>query len=211
MYFRVTLPALQDGKKDEAITFVKERVMTEFDNTPGLLSMTAAIVGETSGINIACYESKESMEAVLDQIQGILSEAANLMAAPPVIYQGDAVYGKVYQTMGKESQRPSYLRLVVGVAKDTEAVLNFLKEKVEPIYEDSDGLQVTGAIFDGNSAISWNFWDSEEDMNAAVEKLQAVLDSESETDLFDGSTIAYMGPVYAGKLFIDFNEGDTPT
>ena len=48
-------------------------------------------------------------------------------------------------------------------------------------------------------------------MNAAVEKLQAVLDSESETELFDGGTIAYMGPVYAGKLFIDFNEGDTPT
>ena len=210
MYFRVTLPALQDGKKDEAVSFVKERVMTEFDNTPGLLSMTAAITGDTTGINIACYESKESMEAVIDQIQGILSEAADLMAAPPVIYQGDAVYGKVYQTMGKESQRPSYLRLVVGVAKDTEAVLNFLKEKVDPIYEESEGLQVTGAIFDGDSAISWNFWDSQEDMDAAVAKLQDALDSESETDLFDGSTIAYMGPVYAGKLFIDFNEGDTP-
>ena len=37
MYFRVTLPALKEGKKDEAMTFVKERVMTEFDNTPGLL------------------------------------------------------------------------------------------------------------------------------------------------------------------------------
>ena len=48
-------------------------------------------------------------------------------------------------------------------------------------------------------------------MNAAVEKLQAALDSESESEMFDGSTIAYMGPVYAGKLFIDFNEGDTPT
>ena len=36
------------------------------------------------------------------------------------------------------------MRLVVGVAKDTNAVLNFLKEKVEPIYEDSDGLQITG-------------------------------------------------------------------
>ena len=81
---------------------------------------------------------------------------------------------------------------------------------MEPIYEESEGLQVTGAIFDGSSAISWNFWDSEEDMNAAVEKLQAALDSESESELFDGSTIAYMGPVYAGKLFIDFNEGDTP-
>ena len=210
MYFRVTLPALQDGKKDEAVSFVKERVMTEFDNTPGLLSMTAAITGDTTGINIACYESKESMEAVIDQIQGILSEAADLMAAPPVIYQGDAVYGKVYQTMDKESQRPSYLRLVVGVAKDTEAVLNFLKEKVEPIYEDSEGLQITGALFDGNSAISWNIWDTQEAMDSAVEKLQGALDSESESDLFDGSTVAYMGPVYAGKLFVDFKEGETP-
>jgi tartrate dehydratase beta subunit/fumarate hydratase class I family protein len=47
-------------------------------------------------------------------------------------------------------------------------------------------------------------------MDAAVAKLQEALDSESETDLFDGSTIAYMGPVYAGKLFVDFNEGETP-
>jgi hypothetical protein len=28
--------------------------------------------------------------------------------------------------------------------------------------------------------------------------------------LFDGTTIAYMGPVYAGKLFVDFKEGETP-
>ena len=58
MYFRVTLPALQDGKKDEAISFVKERVMTEFDDTPGLLSMTAAITGETSGINMSCLRKQ---------------------------------------------------------------------------------------------------------------------------------------------------------
>ena len=211
MYFRITLPALQEGKKDEAISFVKENVMPEFDGTPGLLTMMAAITGETSGINMAAYESKEAVEAVEEKIQGVLSKAAGMMAAPPIIYQGEAVYGKVYQTMAKDSARPSFLRLVVGVAKDTEAVLSFLKEKVEPIYEESEGLQVTGAIFDGSSAISWNFWDSEEDMNAAVGKLQAALDSESESELFDGSTIAYMGPVYAGKLFIDFNEGDTPT
>tara|TARA_B100000700_G_scaffold322154_1_gene423002 strand:- start:92 stop:727 length:636 start_codon:yes stop_codon:yes gene_type:complete len=211
MYFRITLPALQEGKKDEAISFVKENVMPEFDGTPGLLTMMAAITGETSGINMAAYESKEAVEAVEEKIQGVLSKAAGMMAAPPIIYQGEAVYGKVYQTMAKDSARPSFLRLVVGVAKDTEAVLSFLKEKVEPIYEESEGLQVTGAIFDGSSAISWNFWDSEEDMNAAVGKLQAALDSESESELFEGSTIAYMGPVYAGKLFVDFNEGDTPT
>ena len=211
MYFRVTIPALQDGKRDEAVSYVKEKVMPEFTGTPGLLTMMAAITGENSGINLSCYDSKESLDAAQEKIQGVLSGAANLMSAPPVVYEGEAVYGKVYQTMAKDSQRPSYLRLVVGVAKETDAVLNFLKEKVEPIYEESIGLQVTGAIFDGNSAISWNFWDSKEDMDVAVTKLQAALDSESETDLFDGSTIAYMGPVYAGMLNSDFNEGDTPT
>lgn len=211
MYFRITIPALQDGKRDEAVSYVKEKVMPEFAGTPGLLTMMAAITGENSGINLSCYESKEHLDAAQEQIEGVLSGAGSLMSAPPVVYEGDAVYGKIYQTMAKDSQRPSYLRLVVGVAKETDAVLNFLKEKVEPIYEESEGLQVTGAIFDGNSAISWNFWDSKEDMDAAVTKLQAVLDSESETDLFDGSTVAYMGPVYAGMLNTDFNEGDTPT
>ena len=211
MYFRVTIPALQDGKRDEAVSYVKEKVMPEFTGTPGLLTMMAAITGENSGINLSCYDSKESLDAAQEKIDGVLSGAASLMAAPPVVYEGEAVYGKVYQTMAKDSQRPSYLRLVVGVAKETDAVLNFLKEKVEPIYEESDGLQVTGAIFDGNSAISWNFWDSQEAMDSAVAKLQDALDSESETDLFDGSTVAYMGPVYAGMLNMDFNEGDTPT
>ena len=210
MYFRITIPALQNGKKDEAISFVKEKVMTEFDGTPGLLSMTAAITGEVSAINMAAWENKEASEAVAGKIQATLAEAASFMSAPPIIYEGDAVYGNVYKSIGVGEQKPSYMRLVVGVAKDTDAVLNFLKEKVEPIYEDSDGLQITGAIFDGNSAVSWNFWDSEEAMEAAVEKLQAALNSEAESDLFDGDTLAYMGPVYAASLFRDFNEGDSP-
>ena len=210
MYFRITIPALQDGKKDEAVSFVKENVMTSFDGMPGLLSMSAAITGDTSFINMAAWESKEAVEAVAEKIQATLADAASFMAAPPVIYEGDAVFGNVYKSIGVGEQKPSYLRLVVGVAKDTDAVLNFLKEKVEPIYEDSDGLQITGAFFDGNSAISWNFWDSKEAMDEAVEKLQAALDSEAESDLFDGDTLAYMGPVYAASLFRDFNEGDSP-
>ena len=210
MYFRITIPALQDGKKDEAVSFVRENVMTSFDGTPGLLSMSAAVTGETSFINMAAWESKEAAEAVAEKIQATLADAASFMAAPPVIYEGDAVFGNVYKGIGVGEQKPSYLRLVVGVAKDTDAVLSFLKEKVEPIYEDSDGLQITGAFFDGNSAISWNFWDSKEAMDAAVEKLQAALDSEAESDLFDGETLAYMGPVFAASLFRDFNEGDSP-
>ena len=39
MYFRITIPALQDGKKDEAVSFVKDKVMPEFDGTPGLLGL----------------------------------------------------------------------------------------------------------------------------------------------------------------------------
>ncbi|MDC0058585.1 hypothetical protein OAJ22_01585 [Acidimicrobiaceae bacterium] len=210
MYFRITIPSLQGGKKDEAVSFVKENVMTSFDDTTGLLSMTAAITGEVSAINMSAWENKESSEAAAEKIQATLAEAASFMAAPPIIYEGEAVYGNVYQGIAVGEQKPSYMRLVVGVAKDTNAVLNFLKEKVEPIYEDSDGLQITGAIFDGNSAISWNFWDSKEAMDTAVEKLQAALDSEAESDLFDGETLAYMGPVFAASLFRDFNEGDSP-
>ena len=71
----------------------------------------------------------------------------------------------MYQTIAVGETKPSYMRLVVGVAKETDAVLIFLKEKVEPIYEDSDGLQITGALFDGNSAISWNIWDTQEAMD----------------------------------------------
>ena len=210
MYFRITIPSLQDEKKDEAISFVRDNVMTEFDGTPGLLSMSAAITGEVSAINMSAWENKESSEAAAEKIQATLAEAASFMAAPPIIYEGEAVYGNVYKGITVGEQKPSYMRLVVGVAKDTNAVLNFLKEKVEPIYEDSDGLQITGAIFDGNSAISWNFWDSKEAMDTAVEKLQSALDSESESNLFDGDTLAYMGPVFAANLFRDFNEGDSP-
>ncbi len=210
MYFRITIPSLQDDKKDEAISFVRDKVMTEFDGTPGLLSMSAAITGEVSAINMSAWENKDSSEAAAEKIQATLAEAASFMAAPPIIYEGEAVYGNVYKGITVGEQKPSYLRLVVGVAKDTNAVLNFLKEKVEPIYEDSDGLQITGAIFDGNSAISWNFWDSKEAMDTAVEKLQSALDSESESNLFDGDTLAYMGPVFAANLFRDFNEGDSP-
>ena len=106
MYFRVTIPALQDGKRDEAVSYVKEKVMPEFTGTPGLLTMMAAITGENSGINLSCYDSKESLEAAQEKIQGVLSGAASLMSAPPVVYEGEAVYGKVYQTMAKDSQRP---------------------------------------------------------------------------------------------------------
>lgn len=43
--------------------------MTSFDDTPGLLSMTAAITGETSFINMAAWESKEAVEAVAEKFK----------------------------------------------------------------------------------------------------------------------------------------------
>ena len=66
--------------------------MTSFDDTTGLLSMTAAITGEVSAINMSAWENKESSEAAAEKIQATLAEAASFMAAPPVIYEGEAVY-----------------------------------------------------------------------------------------------------------------------
>ena len=99
MYFRITIPAFQEEKKDEAISYVKEKVMPEFSGTPGLLSLTAAITGDTSGVNMAAWENKEASEAAAEKIQSALAEAAPLMSAPPVIYEGEAVFGKMYQTI----------------------------------------------------------------------------------------------------------------
>ena len=47
-------------------------------------------------------------------------------------------------------------------------------------------------------------------MDAAVVKLEAELDSAEEEALFESAT-AYMGPVYAGKIFVEFTEGSTPS
>ncbi len=107
MYFRVTIPALQDGKRDEAVSYVKEKVMPEFAGTSGLLTMMAAVTGENSGINLSCYESKEALDAAQEQIDGVLAGAANLMAAPPVVYEGDAVYGKVYHLLDQPGLKAS--------------------------------------------------------------------------------------------------------
>ena len=81
MYFRITLPALQDGKKDEAISFVKEKVMPGFDDTPGLLTMMAATTGETSGINLAAYESKAAAEAVEEAALAVVTALEALVDA----------------------------------------------------------------------------------------------------------------------------------
>ncbi len=55
MYFRVTIPALQDGKRDEAVSYVKEKVMPEFTGTPGLLTMMECKDARIFGINMKLY------------------------------------------------------------------------------------------------------------------------------------------------------------
>ena len=107
MYFRITIPAFQEEKKDEAISYVKEKVMPEFSGTPGLLSLTAAITGDTSGVNMAAWENKEASEAAAEKIQSALAEADPLMSAPPVIYEGEAVFGKMYQTIAVGETKPA--------------------------------------------------------------------------------------------------------
>ena len=210
MFFRITIPVLKEGIKEDVMSFVKDTVFPNFSGTPGLISLTSISTGENSVLNMAAWESKESASAQDDKFKATMAEAAQFFAAPPQIFEGDAVFGKVYQSIGKEEKKSGYMRIVIGVVKDKEAALDNLKDNVEPIYDESNGLQITGAIFDEDTLISWNIWDSEEDMNTASLKLQEVLDMGAQRDLFDGDPIAYMGPVYAGRLFIDLNEGETP-
>ncbi len=210
MYFRITIPALKEGVKEEAMSFMKDTILPDFSGIQGLLSLTAMNAGENSLLNILAWDSKEAVYAQEEKFKATMAAAAQFFAAPPQIFEGDAVFGKVYQGITQDEKKPGYMRLVVGVVKDKEAALANLKDNVEPIYDESNGLQITGAIYDEDTLVSWNIWDSEEDMKTASSKLQEVLDLGAQRDLFDGDPIAYMGPIYAGKLFIDFNEGQSP-
>ena len=211
MYFRVTIPSLKEGAKEEAMSFMKDTILPDFSGIEGLLSLTAMNAGENSLLNITAWDSKEAVYAQEEKFKATMAAAAQFFSAPPQIFEGEAVFGKVYQSITQDEKKPAYMRLVIGMVKDKDAALANLKDNVEPIYDESNGLQVTGAIYDGDTLVSWNIWDTEEDMKTASAKLQEVLDLGAQRDLFDGDPIAYMGPVFAGKLFVDFNKGETPT
>jgi len=211
MYFRITIPSLKEGAKEEAMSFMKDTILPDFSGTQGLLSLTAMNAGENSILNITAWNSKETINVQEEKFKATMAAAAQFFSAPPQIFEGEAVFGKVYQSITQDEKKPAYMRLVIGMVKDKDAALANLKDNVEPIYDESNGLQVTGAIYDGDTLVSWNIWDTEEDMKTASAKLQEVLDLGAQRDLFDGDPIAYMGPVFAGKLFVDFNKGETPT
>jgi len=193
------------------MSFMKDTILPDFSGIEGLLSLTAMNAGENSLLNITAWDSKEAIYAQEEKFKATMAAAAKFFSAPPQMFEGDAVFGKVYQSIAQDEKKAGYMRLVIGMVKDKDAALANLKDNVEPIYDESNGLQITGAIYDGDTLVSWNIWDTEEDMKTASAKLQEVLDLGAQRDLFDGDPIAYMGPIYAGKLFVDFNEGESPT
>ncbi len=211
MYFRITIPSLKEGVKEEAMSFMKDTILPDFSGIQDLLSLTAMSAGENSLLNITAWDSKEAIYAQEEKFKATMAAAAQFFSAPPQMFEGDAVFGKVYQSIAQDERKAGYMRLVIGMVKNKDTALANLKDNVEPIYDESNGLQITGAIYDGDTLVSWNIWDTEEDMKTASAKLQEVLDLGAQRDLFDGDPIAFMGPVYTGKLFVDFNKGESPT
>ena len=97
MHFRITIASLADGKKDEAVSYVKENVFPEFDGVPGLMSMTAAITGETSGVNMATWESKEAMDAAVVKLEAELDSAEEeALFESATAYMGPVYAGKIF-------------------------------------------------------------------------------------------------------------------
>ena len=110
MYFRITIPSLQDGKKDEAISFVKERVMTEFDNTPGLLSMTAAITGETSGATLTPSSTTETVTLANNNTLSLTTGYANPELQPD---SGQIVYLENRKPISRASDQTEDIKLII--------------------------------------------------------------------------------------------------
>ena len=154
MYFRITIPSLKEGAKEEAMSFIKETVFPDFSGIEGLLSLTSMNAGENSIVSMAAWDSKESTSAQEEKFNATMAAAAEFFAAPPQIFEGDAVFGKVYQSITQDEKKHGYMRLVIGMVKDKDAALANLKDNVEPIYDESNGLQITGAIYDGDTLVS---------------------------------------------------------
>ena len=87
MYFRVTIPSLKEGVKEEAMSFIKEKVFPDFSGIQGLLSLTSMNAGENSVVSMAAWDSKESTSAQEEKFNATMAAAAQFFASPPQIFE----------------------------------------------------------------------------------------------------------------------------
>tara|TARA_B100001113_G_C21049912_1_gene596268 strand:+ start:581 stop:1207 length:627 start_codon:yes stop_codon:yes gene_type:complete len=205
MYARINLIKIKEGSKEKAMAMMSEEIIPSYEDTEGLLSMGAIMCDETTGLNISIWADEASSTATESNLQSNIEKGVEILDGAPEIYRGDLALGAVYEDRPAGEGEGAFARVVFAKVESAEAVTNFLKEKIFPIYKESEGIHVAGFVMDGDTAISWNFWESEEAANQAVPKFEEALSSAE--GVFVGDPAAYMGNFYAGKNWIDFPKG----
>ncbi len=91
MYARVVTYTIRDGAWDEALAALGP-LPDQIGAFPGLRSWVNIGNRDTSmGVAVAVFDSKESMEAVTDQVNEMLAGFGSLFAGPPDVAVGDVL------------------------------------------------------------------------------------------------------------------------
>jgi|TARA_B100001741_G_scaffold51038_1_gene38902 hypothetical protein len=205
MYARINLIKIKDDKKEQAMSMMTEEIIPSYEGTEGLLSMGAVMCDDTTGLNMSIWTDKASSDATESNLQSNIEKGAEILDGAPEIYRGDLALGAIYEDRPAGSGEGDYARVVFAKVESEEAVTNFLKEKIFPIYKEAEGIYVAGFVMDGDTAISWNFWESEEAANKVIPKFEEALSSAE--GVFVDEPTPYTGSFYAGKNWIDFPKG----
>lgn len=205
MYARINLIKIKDDKKEQAMSMMTEEIIPSYEGTEGLLSMGAVMCDDTTGLNMSIWTDKASSDATESNLQSNIEKGAEILDGAPEIYRGDLALGAIYEDRPAGSGEGDYARVVFAKVESEEAVTNFLKEKIFPIYKEAEGIYVAGFVMDGDTAVSWNFWESEEAANKAIPKFEEALSSAE--GVFTDEPTPYTGNFYAGKNWIDFPKG----
>ena len=202
--YAVTLRAqTKDGRMDELKEFIKSKALPSLE-VPGIISIGFLNPELNTNLGMAFLTNKESAEVFAEERTKNIMQVADVFASFPKVVEGEITLGKIYQERSANDNEEAYVRVVFAKVDNSESPTNFVKEKIFPIYEDSDGLRGAGFFVADGEAVSWNIWDSEEAANAVVPKFNEQLSSAEGIFLEDPKP--YSGYLYAGRNFVDINK-----
>ena len=86
MISRVTTFTMKPGGIDAFGQIAEEKIKPALSGLAGMISITATINEESnSGVVVAVYENRESMDAATATASGVWAELADMLAGPPTM------------------------------------------------------------------------------------------------------------------------------
>ena len=122
---------------------------TFFNSMPANLDDPMAKVFRGTMQSVIKVRSRSNLSERLNStLQSNIEKGAEILDGAPEIYRGDLALGAIYEDRPAGSGEGDYARVVFAKVESEEAVTNFLKEKIFPIYKEAEGMRdvVSGRV-----------------------------------------------------------------